>query len=461
VGEGTQPDTDARIAADIVMPLYAAAKINGQNAVLEEARGAALDQWADREGVEPRREATGATGFVEIRASTGGGNIQAGDELKYEAGGLRFEVITTDHYDNGSACAISGKDTGPSTNLEAGTQLKWTSPRPGISDTVTVLVQSDGSGLSGGRDRETEDELFLRIQQEKRTRAASGNDAEYQLATEKTPGVSVQKAFTFPGIYGPSTTCVVFTVHPEHSGGSRTPNSVQVALVEAHVTNQFPADDGAFYGLISDEDVDVAYEVSWSETAVGWADLVPWPRFYEETPVAGPGKVQVASATDYVGIRQPIVGQNIAFYDTAKFVWRRKRIFSVTGTGPWSIVCDTTNNASDQNYTPVVGQRACPWSDSLVDLLSGIWAYFDTLGPGEQVPFPYDEGRRQRRQPPPAKLWPHTLTTKGLADAITADAVNDVDAVEGPGVGPSVGVPTTLCYMLKLRFVAIFAKEDV
>jgi uncharacterized phage protein gp47/JayE len=471
VGEGTQPDIDARIAADMLMPLYAAAKVNGENAVLERARGKALEQWADREGVEPRREASGAVGFVEIEASAGGGTVPAGDELRHESSGLRFEVITTDHYNDEDQCGIRGKDTGPATNMPAGTQLKWTSPRPGIGATVTVLAQSDGSGLSGGRDRENEDELSARVQQEKRTRAASGNDAEYQQETEKTPGVSVQKSFTYPALMGGSTTCVVFTLQPEHAGGSRIPNSLQVALVESHVVGKFPGDDGAFFALLQNEDVDVAWTVEWNADAIGWADINPWPAYYAVSPSSGPGAVQVASATSstvfqlatangiYTGLLQPEAGQTLAFYDPAKFTWRRKRILSFTGTGPWDITCDTTNNVSDQSYTPSVGQRACPWSDSLTTLLQGIWDYFDTLGPGEQQASFYDEGRRQRRQPLPPKHWPHTLTSRGLTDAITADSVDDVRVLEGDGAAPSVGTPGVLSNILKLRFVYIFEED--
>lgn len=473
VGAGTQPDTDARVCADIVMPLYAAATINNNNTVLELARGTAQDQWAEREGVDPRREAVGASGSVTFAGSPGGSTLLADDEIKDDSGsGLRYRVITTALYLPGDAVPIVGKDTGPDTNLPAGTQLKWTSPRPGSSDFALVTEQSDGSGLTGGRDKENDDEFLIRIQQEKQNRAASGNDAEYQLEAEKTPDVAIQKAFTVPAATSAGTTCVMFTMRPQRSGGSRVPNAAQVSLVESHVTGEFPADDGAMFALLVDQNTDVVYEIDWASSATGWADLAPWPaRYYAAAPVSGPGTVRVSAASSatvftvatansvYTGIQQPAAGQTIAFYDQANFTWRRKRILSFAGTGPWVITCDTTNNASDVSYTPVVGQPLSPWSDSLPAILKGIWAYFDTLGPGEQVATFYDEGTRQRRQPPATESWNHTTTTRGLSDAVELAAeVADVGVLAGDEVTPAVGTPGVLSYVLLLRWVVVSPK---
>lgn len=472
VGTGTQPDTDARTCADIVMPLYAAATINNNNTVLELARGAAQDQWAEREGVEPRREAVGASGSVVFAGSPGGATLVENDEIKDDSGsGLRYRVITTSLYLPGDAVPVVGKDTGPETNLPAGTQLKWTSPRPGSSDFALVSEQSDGSGLTGGRDEENDDEFLIRIQQEKQNRAASGNDAEYQLEAEKTPDVAMQKSFTYPAVNAAGTTCVVFTMRPQHSGGSRVPNATQVALVESHVYGEFPGDDGALFGFLIDQNTDVAYELDWSSSAPGWTDLAPWPaRYYAAAPVSGPGTIRVSAAASatvftvatangvYTGVQQPASGQTVALYDRANFVWRRKRILSFTGTGPWVVTCDTTNNASDLSYTPEIGQPLSPWSDSLPSLLKGVWAYFDTLGPGEQVSTFYDEGTRQRRQPAALDAWNHTTTNRGLVDALDIAEVADVGVLAGDEITPAVGTPGVASYILLLRWIVVSPK---
>jgi uncharacterized phage protein gp47/JayE len=468
-GVGTQPDLDARIAADAVMPLYAAAKVIGDNAVLETATGDAVDHWAEREGVSPRREAVGASGHVSVSASSGGGTIVADDELVHEDTGFRFRAILTQSYSDGESVAIVGVDTGPDTNLAEGTQLKWSSPRPGIGASAIVVEQSDGSGLSGGRNRESDDELKARIRQEKQTRAASGNDAEYQLLVESTPDVSVQKAFTYPAIDGPGTIAVCFTMRPSRAGGSRIPNSAQIALVESYVVGEMPASDGAYFCTLTEEDADVAYAITWDESASGWEDIVPWPPFYEVGGTPGPVVVSAAtsatsftlSATDYTGIQQPKVGQTIAFYDSDEAEFVRKRILSFTGSGPWVITVDTTNNVSDTSYTPEVGQRACPWSDSLDSILPGVHDYFDTLGPGEQVASFYDEGRRQKRQPRPPRYWPAELTTRDLIRALDdVNEIADVSVLEGDGTAPTTGTAGVNSKILALRWLSAFPESD-
>lgn len=470
-GPGTQPDVDARSLVDIVLPVLAAAKMSGRNAVLEEARGKAADQWGEREGVGARRDAIGATGYVRMRTSTGGTTIQVGQELTHEPTGLRFEALETRNFVTGDNCAIIGKDTGPETNLAAGLELKWTSPPSGCGATAVIVQQSDGSGLSGGRLRESDEEYVDRIGEEKRTRAASGNDADYQIKAQQTPTVPVQKAFSYPGITGPGTICIVFTLSPLTPGGSRIPNPAQIGLVEAHVEGQMPADDGSFFGALLNQDADVVFDVTWNESAAGWEDTIQWPPYYAPagspsavivdgslTPTATTFKLKTATS-DYTSVKQPQVGQTIAFYEQAKGKFRRKRIGTIAGTGPWTVTCDVTNNVSDTSYIPIAAQRAMPWSDSLDSLLPGLFAYFDTLGPGEQVATFYDEGRRQKRIPRPPRYWPAQLTSKALTDAVATEDVDDVHVREGDNQVPTVGTPGVLSYILKLRYVAFFPES--
>lgn len=469
-GPGTQPHVTAGVVSDVALPILAAAKLAGKNAVLEESRGEAADQWGEREGVDERRPAIGATGFVVIQATTGGDTIQDGDFLVNEETNLRYKAVGTAHYNSGDPCPITGHDTGIDTNVDPGTLLKWEAPPTGIFQNALVLENSDGSGLTGGREAESSEEYVERILEEKRTRAASGNDAEYQLEAQRTPAVAVQKAFTYPGIMGPGVGSLVFTLRPAFPGGSRIPNAAQVALVSAHCSGKFPADDGATFGFLANVQTAVVYSVAWAEGAPGWADATPWPRYY--APFGTPGAVVVQSASsstsfilatdngDYTNIVQPQAGQVLAFFDPVasnRKRFKRKQILSVTGTGPWTIVCDTTNGVSETSYTPQAGQRAMPWSDSLEEMLAGLFTYFDGLGPGEQVATFYDDGgRRQKRIPRPPRDWPMTLTKRKLIDAVEIDAVEDLDVLEGDGVTPPTGVPGVVSNILLLTAVSVF-----
>ena len=53
------------------MPAYLQIKTSGDNLVLTSATGTAVETWATSKGLEGRKAATGASGYVTISASVG------------------------------------------------------------------------------------------------------------------------------------------------------------------------------------------------------------------------------------------------------------------------------------------------------------------------------------------------------------------------------------------------------
>ena len=467
-GPNTQPDLDASVFADQQLVLFANAQTIGRATSLVTTRGARLDQVGQSEGLT-RRPAVGGSGYATIAASTGGGTIFFGDIAIDQATGLRYQCLSTALYLNGSQVPIGGLDTGPETNQPAGKVLQWVSPRPGISPSLTVVQQADGSGLSGGAPVEDDDSYIARIIQKRSNPPASGNSAEFITVALATPTVAVESAWVWPAMLGSGTTAVAFTVRPQAVGGSRLPNGAQISLVLGQLQAAFPGDDGIFVANMSGQNVVLALEVSWGAGATPWADAAPWP------PYVASSKVQVVGTptptattfrltTNQVGTTPPQVGQTIGFYDPVNQVFRKKRILSlvisagVGGIPLWDITCDTTNNASDTSYTPAAGQFASPWSDSLQSLVAPVESYFATLGPGEMLspPFP-DPGQRQQRQPPSPGSWPSTLTNRILTPVLATAGVADALILE-PTVpfATTVGTPGTLVYLLKLSDLCVF-----
>lgn len=462
-GPGTEPYILASTIADMVMPLYRQIKTIADATDPSKITGKELLLRAQADGVL-RLHAVGASGAVQIGAAVGGGTIFAGDVII--ANGLQYQCTTTALYLDGAQVPVSGVDTGIATNQAAGTVMSWNPPRPGIVTNATVVAQVNGSGLFGGRDEETYDELRDRWNREKASRAASGNDAEIQEAAENTPGIAIDKAFTYPCTLGPCTTMVAFTLRPATSGASRIPNSTQRDAVLANVVSQMPKDEGIMMATIIAEPVDVAVQITWDETAFTWADLSPWPQFYGGATQAivvqtGTDATHFALKSfdnDYTALPSPVAGQTIAFYEIATATFWRKRILSVAGTGPWTIVADTTGGASDVTYTPAIGQRAMPWSDSLQTLVEPATDYFATLGPGEQQSSFFDPGVRQRRQPPSPKHYPSILSTKGLEGAFDdVDSVFDLEVAE-PTLprATATGTPGTVARLIQLNYLSAF-----
>ena len=466
-GVGSLPYIDASAFADQCMVPLADAVSIGNMCTSENKTGTELDDEAARRGLT-RQGAAGASGYVEITAGPAGTTIFAEDTLTNE-GGTTYEVISTALYLDGDHVPIVGVDTGPTTNQDAGTVLQWSAPRPGCGPTAVVVAQSDGSGLSGGRNIETDAELQERIRDWNANQPASGNAAAYQAACLEVPGVTVQQAFVYPATLGPGTIGIALTMPPAYPGASRLPNAAQLAQVLANITGRFPEDDGVFMMLTLAENWDLCLGVDWTDDAAAWANISPWPSYHSLAAAAGSGAVIVQAATDpthfiletndadYSTCGDPAVGTVIGFYDPTYRVFRRKQISSVTGGGPWTIVCTTANAASDSTYTPVVGQRCCPWSDSLDLLVPPILSYFGTLGPGEQQLIFTDEGARQRRYPLSPRYWPHEISgARILRDILDSDAVQDAEVLEGDD-STMVGVPGTLVYLMQVRYLAAFA----
>jgi uncharacterized phage protein gp47/JayE len=476
VAEGSQPDLDARTEADTLVPVYSDARLIADGINEDDATGARLDRVGARYG-KARGKKTGATGYVAVATASGGGNVEVGDALKNAATNIRYEAAETKHVNDGEHIRVRGFDKGPKTNVDAGVVLQWSSPRPGISQNATVVAQTDGSGLSGGADEESDERYRESIRKRRRNPPASGNDAHVIETIRETPDVPIEEVFTFAAVFGGGSHAFTFTTLPSEPGASRLPTAAQLETAYAYLVGQFPG-DGSYFGMaIIASALDVIVGIDWDQEATGWADAVTWPPYYATTVGGGaPGAVVVTSATsatafvlrtnndDYTNVKQPVVGQHLAFWDSrvrpTGRVFRKKTILTVTGTGPWTVTCDTANGASDTSYTPVVGQRAMPWSDSLPDVEDAVVEAFDAFGPYELYATLPGDGRKQRRFPRPPKEFPQSFENQRVTNPVgIIDAVQAVTIKETVGsTTPAVGTPGVSVNLLTLGYVSVFPK---
>ena len=466
VGPDTLPYVDASGLADAEMVLVNDAVVIGRGTVLRDSAGAWLLKIGEDEGVSPR-PAVGGSGFVTVTTSSGGATILAGTEIREPKCGLRFRVTATALYTSSTAVPLTGIDTGNATNLRAGTAVTFTAPPPGVSAAATIATASDGSGLSGGRPADDDATYRALIASRRANPPAAGNDAEYQSAGKKTPGVSVEQVFTWPAVKGTGTIAVSFTLLTSASSTSRIPNATEIALAESYVKGQEPFDDGAFWCSLVAQPVTVGLAVTWATPATSWVDGdLAWPLWVSGdkvivdgavTPTATTCRLTTATATS-----TPQVGQTIGFFDAANRVFRRKKILTVVvvvATKSWTLTFDTTNNASDTSYAPVVGTAASPWADSLDTLTAPVVAYVNGLGPGEQVATLPDPGQRQRRQPTSPVKWPSVVTTRLLTGVFALSSVEDLSMLEPTTpYATTVGTPGVLAYLITLGDLCAFRK---
>lgn len=447
------PWIEAQLTADTVAPIYGDVQIVSDGMLAKTASGKRLEAICAQRGVT-RPAAIGSTGYVAITASSGGTTIVEGDELVDEITSLRFAATRTGTFSDGESVPIRALSTGPETNLPIDTVLTWVSPRAGCGSKATVNESVDGEGLRGGRDAATDDELRRLYYENGKSQAASGNDADYQQTAKETPDVPVAVVFTYPAIKGSGTTAVVPILKPERPGGDRRPSDAQRAAVQGHVTGKMPGDDGAFFPQVLQQLVTVCMSIEWASGTDGWTDTTPWPTYSQSMRVTA-----AASATEFTVTGTgtgPTAGKTIGFYDLDEGVFVRKRILSVSGTGPWVITVDSTNSASDLAYVPVVNQKVSPWSDYLDLLVPPIVEYFEKLGPGEMKSSFYSAGTRQRRQPPPPS-YPNTIQNRIVNGVQDLSAVSDASLL-APSVpyATTVGTPGATVYLLELGDLAFF-----
>lgn len=459
---GQQPYIDASVTADTLVPVYANAVQIGNGLAVQTMSTDQLDNEIQRLGSR-RIDPVGAVGYAIAQGSAGGGVIFAGDEIK-TASGLRYQCTATRIYLPGAFVPIQGLDTGPTTNQVPGTAMTWSSARPGISPNAVVAMQSNGTGLGGGSLAEADADLVLRIIALRAKPPASGNDAEFQKAILATPGLAIQQPFTFPAICGAGSTGFTFTLRPSSPGGNRIPAPTQLEAARAYLVGRFPKDDGIFACLLVATPLTIHLQPTWAPQAPAWTDATTWPLYVAGDAVlvdgaAAPTATSVRLTTG-TSTTTPQIGQTIAFYDAPNAFFRRKKVLSVgvvVADKSWDLVFDTSNAASDTSYTPVAGQPACPWSDSLQSLVTPLVAYFDGLGPGEQVDTFFDPGYRQRRSPQAPAAWPNALTNRILQPLFALPTISDI-AMLSPSVphAPDVGALGVYSNLLTLGGLAAF-----
>jgi len=482
---GSLVDIDANVMADTLAPIYYNASLVGNAAALDNMTTQQIAAELQNLGTA-FLPATGASGEVYVSCSAGGTFIAAGQQLTNLATGLRYQCNASALYQNGQPLPVAGIDTGPQSNILATTPptvLTWTSAPIGCNPSAAIVPQTDGTGLSGGSAAETNAHAVARIRSLRANPPASGNDSQYQALIVDTPDVAVQAAFTYPAIVGPGTTAVCFTLVPSTPGASRIPNGAQILAAQNWLAGQVPANDVPLFATLVASPVTVVLGVTWAPGAPGWADAAPYPLYQYmgavpvvAVPATGPITPTFFALANATGtVLPPQVGQSIALYNAEAALFVRKRIASVVqdSFGSWAVTVDTTTSTSDQTYAPTVGQRFCPWSDSLNSIVGPVVNYFATLGPGEMKTGPTDAGQRGMRRPPNPQAWPSALTNRmlgvssqqavqGAVTLFTLPTLSDV-VMQEPTVpySPPVGIPGVAAYLLTLGDLLVFPEAYI
>lgn len=480
VGPGSYPWIRASVIAGVLAMQSATAKAIANAQLLDSLSGTDLDtKYGSR---IPRVSSTKASGYQVMECGSAGTPIQSGDELVCGATGLLYRFSgTTTAYTNGQIVPVESVDFGLGQNLAPGSVLTWVTPRAGCYATCLTWEASPGRGIWGGRESESDESYRERIRAFQANPAGNMNEgALIALLEESSPnealgrpghGVPVEKGFAYPAIRGAGTCGLAFTVLADNDFETRYPSSGQLSTVFGYVSQYAHARDMLFMAAMLGHSTRIDVLVTLADAAVQWANYTPWPAWRERDNgmlviSTSPGALSFAIAadnSDYVGVAQPVAGTVVGVFDSSTGSFKRKRIATVTGTGPWTVTIDPSPVYSDATFVPVEGKCVVPWFDSINEVAASVLRTMATHGPGEMTAHDPQDGKRMKRVPTPTpRSWPKVISPYVVGNI--PDDVTSVDAAAYP-VGtfssgatvttPSVG-STAVVYMLEMTDLGVF-----
>ena len=190
----------------------------------------------------------------------------------------------------------------------------------------------------------------------------SGNDAEYQRVVEDIPTIGIQKAFTYPAIFGPGTMGLPsrFALVPRVRIVSPTVRSS--ISRRRRFWGKSPRTTAYSCQMLAASLV-VAYRVSWATGAAGWTNNPRWPGIHvakgHDQGGSSANADVVSRSDDRWTDRRSCRWTNGRGVRPAKQNVSPKRIEAITVITPgqeWQLTCSTVNLASDTTYTPIAGR---------------------------------------------------------------------------------------------------------
>lgn len=382
-------------------------------------------------GLAPR-PAQPSFGSIVFRTATPQG-IVIGAQLLDPNGNI-FVVTTGGVYSDGDLIPVESSGVGSSTNLPAGTSLKWVSPPPYAQPTALLA----SGGTSGGVDAELDDDARTRLLTLIQDAPGSGDDAQVMAFAEQG-SASVQKAFVYPAANGPGTEHVAVVGFASASASRSRAVTVSVLSAASSSTiGQLPTYTNCVVTATADQLADVAFLLTMpSSTSAsppgdgsGFVDANPWPSVTGATTqrmrVHAADLTPTSTAFSVESMTAPTVGQSICWIDRDTFSLHTAKVRLVGTTyaspsggtpGRYGVTIDTPF-VSTVGSIPADGDYIFPFAVNAANYLAAVLSSFAGLGPYEKqlsVSLP-----RAARQPRYFKSWPYSLTDlflRALEDA--------------------------------------------
>lgn len=177
-----------------------------------------------------RKPATPATGTVQFTGVAGsvipaGTVLKRGDNEQYT---VDSEVAFTSTTAN---VEVTASTAGQNGNSVVGTKLSLASPVFGVQTEGTVQNDGSGSGLSGGTEIESDDDLRSRILERIQKPPQGGSESDYVRWMKEVSGVT--RAWAYPNQLGLGTVVGIFVM--DNKSGTIIPSAGEVGDVQDYI----------------------------------------------------------------------------------------------------------------------------------------------------------------------------------------------------------------------------------
>lgn len=357
------------------------------------ATGEQLDDIRKADGLDAI-PASPSTGKVIAEVSSGTVTIPAGQKAVLP-NGKKIEVTAVHTaVANGDEVSVRAIDLGSDTNLAPPNTVRWVStPHPNLATEARV---SPNHPLTGGADEETDAQKRDRILLN-RQNPASGGNWSHKVRVARESLVTVQAAFSYPALGGPSSEKVVVVkdIDPDNADFSRQLSSTALAIVRKAIHAEFGSPFELVVQSAADEVVDTTVQISIPDASSaggngkGWRDATPWPPLH----ASDNGRVSISTVhadNDLTLLANtttsPIANvTNVAWWSPHDLAFHTARVTAVSGSaGAWRVTLDKPL-ADDLGNGPSAGDFVCPDAVNLLSYGETWRTVMRRLGPGENT----------------------------------------------------------------------------
>lgn len=388
------------------------------------------------------RAAGPSEGFIVLESSVSVAVLIPSGQQLLDSKGLRYQVAIGGAFFNGDLILIRAVDTGETTNLEAGTILRWVSPSAFVKSTCAIAI----GGFTGGVNAEGDEELRFRLLDKLKNYPKNSNWAALNASAEQAT-TFVQKAFSYPGIYGPATVHLALAGRPTATNKER---AVSVSVINDFVrpvvenehpeyadlviTGCTPVPVSAYFYLT----IPTSPKASPPGPGGGWVDGTPWP--VQTSPNLPVTITSVAASDDFTVLADfvPVVGTSIAYVAGGNFKFYRakiKQIVSSTPSGSQYFVrvkIDSPFYSDDSaSLPPQLDEIIFPDAENMENYVQRVFDVFEQMGPFEKTDV---AGllTRASRKPLISQSWKAQVGGQFLRGLRDIEEVDDADFITTP-----------------------------